>query len=273
MRVTTIRGKLRLPHAFATANKMNDAQELASLIRYASPNVNKFRKSLVGTLVCELRFPTLLEFGDSSPPAVLVKRLRKKYPQLEKVSEVTFSGEFSGGKPLHSHVLRSLRGSWAVSVKQSSLSVESASYSGYADLKARVQEVLDAAKDVIDSDFWTRIGLRYMNTLRNGAEESFEGWLNPELVAPILSEGLGLIDDFQGRIVCGEPSGRAGFLLQHGIKRDAPREMPKYNIDIDAYYNEVSLGDTISILDGLHGVAFNVFDWSLGDKARQFLYS
>jgi uncharacterized protein (TIGR04255 family) len=46
---------------------------------------------------------------------------------------------------------------------------------------------------------------------------------------------------------------------------------PEYVLDIDTYRNEVETDDTAAALDALHAQAFDVFDWAIGPKAREYL--
>jgi hypothetical protein len=55
-----------------------------------------------------------------------------------------------------------------VSIKQSSLSIEAVSYKNYQDMNDRVLNAVAAAYKVIDSDLFTRVGLRYINVIDIG---------------------------------------------------------------------------------------------------------
>ena len=246
------------------------------LVSARSENINRYKRNLLKQAVCELRFPTLMELGDARPPAALVSALRKDYPHLEMANEVTFGigGGVPGGN--NAHIFRSSKLNWTVSLKQSALSIETTAYSEYDQLKERVLKVVAAAAKVIDSDFFTRIGLRYINAIDAQDTDPIDGWINPELVQPLLSHKFTGIHDYAGRLQLISDDG--GCLLQHGIRpkqshRDGKTRFPEYLFDIDSFRNDVALSDTEAALDVMHMQAFDVFDWCLGSKAREYLSS
>lgn len=240
-----------------------------------SHNLDRYRHNFLRQVVCELRFPTLLELGAQRPPAAFVSALRKEYPHLELGNEVALIiGGASTGGPAYAHIFRSSKQTWTVSLKQSTVTIETIAYTTYAQLKERVGRVVEAAAKVIDSDFFTRIGLRYVNVI-NAHNDPVRGWVNPELVQPLLSGVFGGVHEYAGRLHLAATDG--GCLLQHGIqlKKPQPGEeaVPDYVLDIDAFRNDVPIGDVASALDAMHRQAFDVFDWCLGQEARQHLSS
>ncbi|MDY0961778.1 TIGR04255 family protein [Massilia sp. CFBP9026] len=241
------------------------------LVKVQSSNIERYKRNFLKQAVCELRFPTLMELGESKPPAAVVHALRKEYPILELANEVTF-GVGMSNESNHIHTLRSSKMNWSVSIKQSALTIETTSYSEYTEMKARVLRVVQAAEKSIDTDFFTRIGLRYINVIDVGSDPS-DGWINPSLVSPIREGAFINIQEFAGKLLLSAQDG--GCLLQHGIRlkpavNDA-EVVPEYFIDIDSFRSEVPLNEVASALDSMHAQAFNLFDWCLGEKSREYL--
>lgn len=242
------------------------------LVQYNSSNLNKFKRSVVKNVVCEFRFPTLMELGEGKAPAKFVNAVRKAYPTMELGQDVSI-GLGGPSETTYAHIFRSLRGGWAVSLKHSSLTVENGSYGGYEKLRERALEVVEAAAGVIDSDFFTRVGLRYVNVFDSQVDLVGDEWINPALVQPLSSGMFRGIADYSGRLALVSEDG--GCLLQHGLQMKPQVEgraiYPGYAIDIDTYRNEVLLADVGQALDAMHKQAFDIFDWSLGSAARKFL--
>ena len=137
-------------------------------------------------------------------------------------------------------------------------------------------KVVAAAVNIIESDFFTRIGLRYINVVDADDADPTYGWINQAMVQPILSKKFEGIQEYAGRIQLNSDDG--GCLLQHGIRlkqsrRDEKTQPPEYLLDIDAYRNDVSVSDSEFALDAMHRQAFDVFDWCLDEKAREYLSS
>ena len=242
------------------------------LVPTRSENLDRYKLNFLKQAVCELRFPTLMELGDSRPPAAMVAALRKEYPHLELANQVTIGVGAATGSS-NAHIFRSSKLNWTVSLNQSSLSIETTAYPGYPQMRERILRVVDAAAKIIDSDFFTRIGLRYINVI-DVDEDPTDGWVNADLAQPILSRQFKGIHEYAGRLQLLAEDG--GCLLQHGIRlkqpaRDGKALPPEYLIDIDSFRSEVALSDTAAALDVMHSQAFDIFDWSLGSKARDYL--
>ncbi|UIF88565.1 TIGR04255 family protein (plasmid) [Cupriavidus necator] len=144
-------------------------------------------------------------------------------------------------------------------------------------MKERTLHVVEAASQVIDSDFFTRVGLRYINVVTSDTEDPVDEWVNPELTAPLLSQRFQGVQDYSGKLQLAAADG--GCLLQHGIRLktlppttgEAGKTVPSYYIDVDAYRTEVLIKDASAALDAMHKQAFEMFDWAIGDKAREYL--
>lgn len=129
---------------------MSSTWEADGLVTLRSENVDRYKRNFLRQAVCEFRFPTLMELGDPRPPASLVTALRKEYPHLELANEVTLG--IGGGTPgsNNTHIFRSAKLTWTVSLKQSILTVETTAYTEYAQMKERVLRVVDAASKIIE---------------------------------------------------------------------------------------------------------------------------
>lgn len=243
------------------------------LVSVRSKNLDRYKRNFLKQAVCELRFPTLMELGDPKPPVALVNALRKEYPHLELANEVTIGigGGASGAN--NTHLFRSAKLNWIVSLKQSALSIETTAYAGFPNMKDRILRVVEAASKIIDSDFFTRVGLRYINVIDSG-DDPTDGWVNSDLVHPLLSHQFSGVQEYAGRMHLVADNG--GCLLQHGIRlkplqRDGRTATPEYLLDIDSFRNEVFINDVEASLDAMHAQVFDVFDWAIGDKARKYL--
>ena len=255
-------------------NLMSATWKADGLINTRSDNVNRFSRNFLKQAVCELRFPTLMELGEQRPPASFVKALRKDYPHLDMNNEFKLGIGSAQAGSSNIHILRSLKGNWSISLKENALTVETTNYTGFEHLRARILQAVEATKGFIDSDFFTRIGLRYINLLRS-ENDDVTNWINPVLIEPIASEKFTGINDFGGRIQLLAPDG--GCIFQHGIQLTTakPDNAPdvEYMIDIDTYRTEVSLANTAAAIDVMHHQAFDLFDWAITEKAREFLTS
>lgn len=245
-----------------------------SLVTFKSENVDKFKRNFLKQAVCELRFPTLLELAGPKPPASLVTALRKEYPLLELSNEVTLNmGAQTGADNVH--IFRSSKGTWSVTLKQNAIALETTKYTEYAEMRERVSRVVTAAKQIIDSDFFTRVGLRYVNVVETSGTHGLEEWVNAALVGPIVGgTTFKSVTELAGKFHLASEDG--GCLLQHGLRHKTPpksEELPDYVLDIDSYRTDIRVEDGMAALDTMHSQSFALFDWSLGERARAHLKS
>lgn len=242
------------------------------LVKTKSTNVDRYKRNFLRQAVCELRFPTLMELGESKPPVALVNALRREYPHLELANEVTLGMGNMNNDNSHIHTMRTSKLNWAVSIKQSSLTIETSAYTEYAEMKSRALKVIEAAGKVIDTDFFTRVAIRYINVIDVGSDPA-DGWVNPSLVAALRENAFTNIQEFAGKILLSAEDG--GCLLQHGVRvkplASGEKVAPEYFIDIDSFRGEMPIEAVADALDSIHEQAFNLFDWCIGEKSREHL--
>jgi uncharacterized protein (TIGR04255 family) len=232
------------------------------VLRMPTVTAAHFQTNYIRQAVCEFRFPTLYELEDDRPPATLSRALRHSYPIQELSEQVRISGGPTSRSNVH--LFKSKKQHWSVSLRSSSVTLETTKYDSFPDFKARLSEVLNAVKPVIDADYFTRIGLRYINAVPFDREKIAE-WVNPALVTP-LSEGLyGDPDEHSGRV-----SGKTavgGYLLQHGISMQQGTSAREYALDFDFFAEVVDFGDALDTVQQLHDLEFSMFSWTLGPAA------
>ena len=232
----------------------------------------RYERNFLRQVVCELRFPTLFELNSPTPDQTFALALRKSYPHhSHQITET----EVNGGsfERIHTHVFKSKNLDWTVTLRPSAVTIETSAYTCFTDLVERLKFLIDAAAKVIDSDFFTRLGLRYINTvpinLVGADTKEFEGWINDALAGVLLYEDLGLLNDYSGRV-----AGRAdfgGFLFQHGVGYHPVSHKPEYYLDLDFSRDNVEMNDVLTTLDTLHRNQFAMFMWALGPRAKEYL--
>ncbi|WP_163098004.1 TIGR04255 family protein [Acidithiobacillus ferrianus] len=236
-------------------------------------NESRYKRGYVQTAVCEIRFPTILEFANPDPPIQIVKSLRRDYPILNAQNEIKLGVNSGKSSTKITHEFATTNRKWTLSVKQSSIVFQANAYHNYSDFKARFLKAFDSIKDSLDADFLTRIGLRYVNAIKTEPEGFKKDFLNEMLVSPLLSGKFNNVNEYAGKIQLVKNDG--GLILQHGIRfADGTTEdhpIPDYMIDIDTYRVDLPIDHVEGALDIMHAQAFTVFDLCLGTKAKEKL--
>lgn len=249
----------------AVVNIQEPAQTRAHLnVPAATPA--RYRQNFIRQAVCELRFPTLYALEGPKPPPSFALALRKEYPIQQLMESVNV-----GMGPLsraNVHSFKSKQQKWTVTLNAASLVLETVSYEYFAEFKRRLAVILTAAERVIDSDFFTRVGLRYINTLPY-AKGELHNWVNPALVGPLSDGVYGDVTEHSGRVLGSTPCG--GYMLQHGLVIDGSGVSPQYSLDFDFSCEDVPFAETLDIVQKLHDQEFSMFQWALGPAAKTHL--
>lgn len=225
-----------------------------------------YARNFIRLAVCELRFPTLLELEERAPVS-FSKAVRKEYPTYQRLTNVNVNP--GGLAQAASHAFRSKNGRWTVTVRSASLSLETSRYDSFQELSERLAFVLKAATGTIDSEFFTRVGVRYINAIPFERTTIHE-WVNPALVKPLADGVFGEVDEHWQRVR--GVTNLGGYTLQHGVALQ-PSGSPsnEYILDLDFFKEEVAVADTQSVVHQLHELEFALFRWTLGEKAKAHL--
>ena len=230
----------------------------------------KYKSNFIKTAVCELRFPTLLEL-ESKPPKDFQAKIRKLYPFYEPEVMQRF-GDSEGDSNEHRYLFRSKDRHWTITVKSFALAIETSRYVDFEDFFARFKLVLDSAKEMIDSDFFTRIGFRYINSIPI-EDGKLDGWIRPELILPLTEGALGSIKS-SASIIHGYME-QGEYSLRHGLKTEDKGNMgndvPNYVLDVDYYSENIEFDKVEHLIKHFNETNFAFFSWCLGEKAKKLL--
>jgi uncharacterized protein (TIGR04255 family) len=225
-----------------------------------------YKKNFIRQAVCEFRFPTLFELEAARPPLEFAKALRKEFPNYAASAAVNINAD--GVDRSRGHIFRSRDNVWVVNLRAASISLETTAYDSFASFEKRLEILLVAAKQVVDTDFFTRIGLRYINALPITIDE-IDKWVNPSLVGALASGVFGDVGEHSSRVVGSTKCG--GFLFGHGISTTSKPDNPEYMLDFDFFREDVAISESMDVVNQLHREEFNMFAWSLGPKGKEHL--
>lgn len=215
----------------------------------------QYERNFIKNTVCELKFPIILDW-ENKPPASIQKELRRDYPYHDMIYSMPPDKEVYLN-------LRSKNKKWIVSIRPDAIVLETTSYMNFEDFFDRLEKVVNVVKDKIDSDFFTRVDLRYINVIDYTPDE-IEGLVNQDLIAPILKNVYGTVREYLQRVNGYTEYGRFNF--RHGIKpNDTPNQ--DYFLDFDYFKEGVEIQDALDLIKKFHEYNFKFFHWALGEKA------
>lgn len=230
----------------------------------------RYPRNFIRQAVCELRFPTIFEIEDARPPEAFWKILRQDFPDHEVLANVNVRP--GSVVTTNAHQFRSKRARWVVVLRPSAITLETARYDSFEEFEEQLRLVIAAAAKTVDSDFFTRVGLRYINVLPCQTD-SIEGWLNEGLVLPLSQGVFGDVNLYWQQVHGKTESG--GYTFQHGVNANDGQHPSQrgYVLDYDFFDQEVAVMDTLATVRKLHDLEFSLFSWTLGEKALGYLNS
>lgn len=229
-----------------------------------------FDKNYLDSAVVELRYPTLLRLSES-PPVEISEALRSKFPhyQTNKRFQMTPKGT-TGEQSVYQFATRSQ--DKGLEITSSTISLQSRNYESFDDLMEYLRFVLEECVPLLDTNFFTRIGLRFINKV---AGVSFDGsditeWINSDLTKPIGVKGIGSIAHVHSQVTgpCGPES---FYLFQFGLSPTVASENRVFVLDWDYYREDVEVDSCLDQLRYFHEQHRGFFWWALGKNSQEAL--
>lgn len=220
-----------------------------------------FERNFIKTAVCELRFPTLLEF-ETKPPVQLQKELRKDYPLYEPQESVSVGPGSIGHETRY--LFKSRKREWTVSFRASAIALETRDYTSFEEFLTRLETLLAKSQPLLDCDFFTRVGLRYVNAIPVEDGE-LSGWLRDDLVAPLIQGVYGSVERFLQEVRGFTEVGR--YTFKHGIVQASQDKPDLYTLDFDFYEENIPYDSVRSLVSQFNQQNFRFFRWAIGPKA------
>lgn len=243
-----------------------------------------YQKNPLQEVICQLRFPTILQIG-ASAPASYQNRVRHLYPLYEK-AEDQFPPELAGllaQFPLPVELagvvynFRSDDNQQFISMASEFLAYTDRRYLRWEQFRESLQLAKDALEDEYHPAFYTRVGLRYRNVIDRRAiglpsepwAELLRGSLVGLLGEPIIGDRIKILKSetvFELEEVNG-----GTVRLQYGLANKG-KENEAFFIDADLFTAERTNGpDAVAILDRFNGVMGNLFRWTITARLQDAL--
>ena len=242
--------------------------DLSSSRKLTLPSIEAvhYQRNLIQKTVCELRFPTLYSLDSHKPPVSFATALRKTYPEHAVMNDLNVSS--SGVAQAFAHVFTDKKRRLAVSLRPSAISIEASAYHSFEDFASQVAQVVEASEKVIDSEFFTRVGLRYINTVPYDPA-TIAQCVNPALVQALADGIYGDAIEHHGRVSGTTDAG--GFAFSHGLGVNSSSGKKEYVLDLDFFQEDVGVRETGKVLTELHELEFRMFHWCIGKAAFDHL--
>ena len=238
-----------------------------------------FNKNPLAEVICQVRYQPILRI-DSELPSMFQELVRLQYPIFSEEEM-----EVQGLSPSIVQVIRSgpmaLRRSWKFSSEDGSVSLSltrdflalsTVGYSRWEEFRPRIENALNYLIKAYSPGPFTRIGLRYRNTLvRSELGLTGTPWselLTPEVAAEFGASGIASeVAEAVHRVLLNLPQGGGQVNLRHGTGRDDADDEEVYLIDCDFFTDQKTEHENATtLLDRFNRFAHNIFRWCIKDR-------
>lgn len=239
-----------------------------------------FQKNPLEQVVCQLRFPTILEIS-AEMPAKFQNLVRDQYPLYERdqpkvpkqIEEMIAHLPLQLPREAGTHKFTTADGNKSISLASEFVAFTDKKYEHWEKFSREVERARRALEDIYKPAFYTRIGLRYKDVIDRedlGLQKTpWESLLKPSLLGLLgAKEEVGKhVNDIatQASIDLEEIEG-AHATIQHGLGRRMPDNRQVYIVDMDVYTEERSESHNVAkILAEFNKLAGNFFRWAITD--------
>jgi uncharacterized protein (TIGR04255 family) len=245
-----------------------------------------FERNPIAQVICQVRFPTILEI-QAADPAAFQNRVREVYPVYELDSGSAFPQEIADivarlpiapSPDRHNHVFQTADGNRAITLGAGFLSLTEQQYVRWEDFRSALETAKEALEAVYHPSFYSRIGLRYIDVVDKSALELSDPWdelINPQFIGLLGTDVFReRIKDIKGvsLIALDDSIPGASVRVRHGLIR-AEDGAESYHIDADYFTEERRVADdVVETLDEFNRLAGHFFRWAITPRLQNALH-
>jgi uncharacterized protein (TIGR04255 family) len=249
------------------------------------PNDVTLDRSPLEFVVCQVRHERILAVSDPRRGLAVHDRLAEAYPQMEQrpsMQAVMLLGQ--GRAPAMSHeqgpvgwTLRSEDGDWTVTLDPEFFSVETSAYVSWSDFEGRLSTLCEAVNDAYEPTLETRLGLRYVDQVKDPAvaePAGWRGWIRDEMLGPLVIEGFAPAIRGIEQQVEFDAGGGYRVVLRHGTSLDQSPSTWAYLLDHDCFRQSArpfTVSGVLEAASDLHRLALQVFQSVITPKLYDYL--
>ncbi len=228
-----------------------------------------FNRNFLDTVIIELRYPTYLRLKEKEPLDIS-EAIRERFPRYDRENEMqmTLLGT-TDPSPVYKFTTKAK--DLVINISTSQLALSTNKYNSFENFSSHVEFLIERAIPHVDTTFFTRVGLRYINMVAGiqGTGRDILEWINHDLVSPVAGGEIGTIDNMKNELT-GRLTGGAGYTFRYGLS-PASNEGRRFVLDWDYFKEDVDVTDCMELLKEFHDVHFPFFWWALGVKAKEAL--
>ena len=229
-----------------------------------------FKKNFLETVVIELRYPTYLRLNEGEPLQIS-ESIRGEFPLYEQSSEMQVT-PLGTTKPHPVYKFTTRQEDPVLEISASNIVLATQRYRSFDVFSSHIDYLIKNVIPHLDTTFFTRIGLRYMNKvsgIQQGGTDVLD-WINNSLIAPVAGGEIGTISNMKSELTGQFDEGY--YTFRFGLSPPSHQSNERsFLLDWDYYREDVEVQECLEYLKAFHDVHFPFFWWALGEKAKKVL--
>jgi uncharacterized protein (TIGR04255 family) len=243
-----------------------------------------FRKNPLDRVICQLKFPPILRI-DAEIPAQFQEKVRRHFPNFTEISEwnILVPKDLKGSIPIPPEQIRQAIKSagvknyefssedehWKINLTRTFVALTCMKYERWERFKDKLQIPLEALIQVYSPDYFSRVGLRYVDIIRrsnlNLSEARWEELLQPYISGILGAQELGnFVKNFESKYEIGLSDGKSEAKIITTFLESEDGGEVCYVIDCDFYNNHKTQIDlAIEMLDYFNVRASRLIQWCI----------
>jgi uncharacterized protein (TIGR04255 family) len=237
-------------------------------------------------VVCQIRHDRRLAVAETRTGLAVQRMLGDKYPEIGQqhaASMEVVMGPGAGAPHVNHEAipggwrLQSDDGTWTVTLLPEAFSIETSSYSGWTDFRARLHDLVAAVVSTYAPELEQRIGLRYVDEIFHpevSEPHGWKGWIDDDLLGPLAHPALAGSVRAAQQIVDFDAGGGHRVILRHGTSQVVNDQRWVYLLDHDCFRQagrEFNQDELMASADALHKVALQVFQAAVTPEMYAYL--
>jgi uncharacterized protein (TIGR04255 family) len=230
-------------------------------------------RSPISEVICQIKFPLILRITRETP-VDFQERIRDRFPEMEIERRVNIELDKSDPTALETKPaipifrFKSEDRRTVVSLSAGFYALSTRAYTHWADFQAMLRQVHQAAREVYDLPYASRVGLRYVNVLKPGTTraETMDALLDvlrPELTTLLQSRCWSMPEEMLSQLALVSDDGTR-LTLRSGYQGDREGEGPSFLLDFDAYVERRTALDEVAALSNeFHDIIYRAFRWCI----------
>jgi uncharacterized protein (TIGR04255 family) len=246
-----------------------------------------YDKNPLDLVICQLRFPPILKI-DAEIPADFQDLVRRQFPNFNETAEVAIEIPPGQSAQIPVDVLRQMLPSnknyefssedevWKINLTRTFVALSTKGYPRWSEFKKKLEIPFEALCKVYSPNYFSRVGLRYIDVIRRSKLEltdiDLKELLSPYISGPLNSADVGpFVKNFESKyeINLVDGLGIARIIAKFVEFKEENNEIC-FMIDSDFSRKEkINIASALELLDSFNLKAHRLFRWCITDKLHK----